>query len=387
MRPYVQVDTTTTAATIQPSTQSSSASASAVVSTTTTNSYPKRSYDDAKRAFLNYAPSDNCVYSNLFVNKSTSPSFVSSQQRTQSHWSTHLPEATQSKRCIDSTGTATTTTTPAIELARDSKQNYSSAEQSMLISDKQLLLSSTTSFDTVNNSTPNNANNNINIRSPFIAVNANTKTIDGCEVNRVKFVHCDNHFVDGRPFHVGAENEKNSCSGRTSLSMPHNRIHTLNDISSKCAEAVTPMSNSLNSSNNCETKSKCQIGGDSEETTALLIGNDPSKSITVRKAGNASLIFTKKDSNPVVHRKKNVYLRTVSSVGRSTLTTPGADSTEDTSSGKRHSFHWQDNIGDPSDERKRKQVKSWYAIISPVDANEIADEDNEVSELLNLNPF
>lgn len=374
MRPYVQVDTTTTAATTQSTTQSSSAPTSAVVSTTATNSYTKRSYDDAKKAFLNYAPSDNYVHSNLFVNKATSPSFVSSQQRTQSLWSTHLPGATQSNRCIDSTGTATTTT-PVVVLARDSRQSYSSAEQSMLISDKQLL--STTPFDTVNNSTSNNANI---VRSPFFAVNANTKTIDGCEVNRVKFVHCDNHFVDGRPFHVGAENEKNSCSGRTSSPMQHNQLHTLNDISNKRSEAVTPMSNSLNSSNNCETKSKCQISSDSEETTALLIANDPSKSITVRKAANASLIFTKKDSNPVVHRKKNVYLRTVSSGGQSILTTPGTDTAEDTpTAAKRHSFHWHDNSGVPFEDRKRKQVKSWYAIISPADTNEIADEDNEVS--------
>lgn len=379
MRPYVQVDTTTTAATTQSSTQSSSAPTSAVVSTTATNSYPKRSYDDAKKAFLNYSPSDNYVYSNLFVSKSTSPSFVSSQQpehqRTQSLWSAHLPAATQSKRCIDSTGTATTTTstTKVVVLPSGNKQSYSSAEQSMRISDKQLL--STTSFDTVNNSTPN--------RSPFIALNANTKTIDGCEVNRVKFVHCDNHFVDGRPFQVGAENEKNSSSGRTSSSMLHNQNHTLNDISNECSGAATPMSNSLNSSNNCETKSKCQISSDSEETTALLVGNDPSKSITVRKAGNASLIFTKKDSNPVVHRKKNVYLRTVSTGGRSTLTTSAADSAGDTSSAKRHSFHWHDSSGVPADDRKRKQVKSWYAIISSADTNEIADEDNEVSEILN----
>lgn len=432
MRPYVPVNTATAAATT--STQSSPAPTSAAVptsaandTTTISSAQPlhledviahdrakcnshivvdgadiqgviktKRSYDDAKKAFLNYSPSDNYVYSNLFVNKSKSPSFASSppqQQRTQSLWSTQLPDPSQPKRCIDSTTTktSTSTTTTTVELPSDNKRKYSSAEQSMLISDKTLSLSprAATSFDTVNsnnNSSPSStttsaASSKSNNRLPFIVANANSKTvIDGCEVSRVKFVHCDNSFVDGRSSRVGAGNEQKSGSGRTSSSMLLHQNHTLNDIPNKCAGVVKPMSNSLNSSN-CETTSKCQISSNSEERTALLIGNDPSKSITVRKAGNASLIFTKKDSNPVVHRKKNVYLRASSSGSRSTLTAPSADTAGDTSSSKRHSFHWQDHNDVSSDERKRKQVKSWYAIISSADSNESADEHIEVSAI------
>lgn len=396
MRPYVQVNTPTVAATT--STQQSPAAAAAVPTsavsaiavndTTTTSSarplhsvngddhsvviksYPKRSYDDAKKAFLNYSPSDNYVYSNLFVNKSKSSS---QQQRTQSLWSTHLPEATKPPRCIDSiSSTSATTATVAVVLPSQHNQRYSSAEQSMLISDKNLL--STTSHDTAHESQN---------RSSFIATNANSKTIDGCEVNRVKFAHCDNNnFGECRSSHVGAENVKNSDSGRAPSSMLHQQNHTINDIQSRCAKVVSPMSNSLNSSH-CDKTSKCQQNSsNTEETTALLTGNDSSKLITVRKAGNASLIFTKKDSNPVVHRKKIVSQRTANTGSRTTLTpTPSTDPADDSLSSKRHSFHWQDNSGVSSVDRKRKQVKSWYAVISSSgDTHDIASDKIEVSD-------
>lgn len=250
----------------------------------------------------------------------------------------------------------------------------------MLISDQNLLLLSATSFDTVN--TSSNANCSIASKLPFIAACGNNRTIDGCEVNRVKFVHCDN-FGDGRLLHVGAENEKkcgdNSGNGRTSSMLQNNNNNALNDIqNNKCAEVGTPMSNSLNSSNS-EATSKCQ--NSNSEMEALLIGNDSTKSIAVRKANNTSLIFTKKDLNPVVHRKKNVYMRKGSIGTRpTTLATPTTDSDGDTSSGKRHSFHWQDN---GSDDRKRKQVKSLYAIISSADTNEVDVGDNiEVSNFI-----
>lgn len=373
MRPYVQVNTTPTA-TATTSTQSPAPPTSAAVPTTTANdsvvksSFTKRSYDDAKKAFLNYSPSDNYVYSNLLVNKSKSSAFTLSQQQQQLNtlWTTHFPDTSQSTRCIDSTNTAKSVT--VLPSDNDTKQKCANAEQSILISDKKLL--SATPFDTANTSSTSH-------RSPFIALNAkNTRTIGGCEVNRVKFVNCDNSFGDTRPLYVGAENVKNSGSHRTSSSMLQNKNNTINDIQSKRAEIVTPMSNSLNS-NNCETRSTCQNSNSSEETTALLIENDPSKSITVQKAGNASLIFTKKESNPVVHRKRNVYLRTVGNGSRSTLTASVVDPTEDTSSGKRHSFHSEIS----SKDRKRKQVKSWYAIISSADANGITDENTEVSRI------
>lgn len=420
MRPYVQVNTPTATATATTSTQSSTTT---VNDTTTTlarplhsdddvithhrtksnNSndvivddddhsyikrYSKRSYDDAKKAFLNYSPSDNYVYSNFPVNKSKLPSFTSlpQQQRTQALWSTHLPEPTQPKRCIDSTSTttqtpATTTTTTTKEvvvLPTNNQHNYSSAEQSIVISEKNLSLSSSpvTSFDVAHSSLSPTSNKSKNNRLPFITTNANNKTIDECEGNLVKFVHCDNNFVDTRSLRVGAENEKN-CG--TNTSMLQNQ--TINDIQNCYADVVTPMSNSLNSSN-CETRNQYQNSCNLEETAALLIESDPSKSITVRKAGNASLIFTKKESNPVVHRKKTVYLRTASSGGRFTSATPSGDSVVgDASPDKRHSFHWQESGGGVTPEdRKRKQVKSWYAIISSADSNEIVDENIEVSD-------
>lgn len=410
MRPYVQVNTPIVAATT--STQPAAAaavptgatvSAIAVNDTTTTSSarplhsvngddhtlviksYPKRSYDDAKKAFLNYSPSDNYVYSNLFVNKSKSPSFTASSTQpphTQSLWSTHLPEPAKPKRCIDSISLtrATVEVAPrAVVLPSDYKQRFSSAEQSMLISDKNLL--STTSFDTAHESSTRSLS--------FIASNANSKTIDGCEVNRVKFAHCDNNnFGECRSSHVGAENVKNCDSGRAPSSMLHHSNHTINDIQNRCAKVVSPMSNSLNSSH-CEQTSKCQQNSsNTEETTALLTGNDPSKLITVRKAGNASLIFTKKDSNPVVHRKKIGSHRTANTGSRTTLTpTPSVDPVDDSLSSKRHSFHWQDNSGVSSVDRKRKQVKSWYAVISSSgDTHDIASEKIEVSDKIKSFP-
>lgn len=427
MRPYVQVNTPTATATATAATTSTQSSTTVNDTTKTSvrplhsdddviahhrakcnNSndvidgddhsyikrYSKRSYDDAKKAFLNYSPSDNYVYSNFPVNKSKLPSFTSlpQQQRTQSLWSTHLPEPTQPKRCIDSTGAITPTPTPTpatttatkemVVLPIDKQYKYSSAEQSIVISEKHLSLSSSpvTSFDAAHSSLSPTSNKSKNNRLPFTTTNANSKTIDECEGNRVKFVHCDNNFVDTRSLRVGAENEKKISGTNTSM-LQNNQ--TINDIQNCYADAVTPMSNSLNSSN-CETRNQYKNSCNLEETAALLIENDPSKSITVRKAGNASLIFTKKESNPVVHRKKAVFLRTASSGSRSTSATPSDDSViGDASPGKRHSFHWQESGGGVSSEdRKRKQVKSWYAIISSADSNEIDDENTEVSDTL-----
>lgn len=110
---------------------------------------------------------------------------------------------------------------------------------------------------------------------------------------------------------------------------------------------------------------------------APLIELSPSKSITLVKQNSTSLIFTKKDVNPVVHRKRITLVRssgTNSSNDKLTTSltedTPIISHTNESISSprKRHSFHWhsdrQNNCANSTDKLKRKQIKSWYAVIS-----------------------
>lgn len=374
MRPYVQTNTPTIVATT--STQSVTPTSAAITTpftndtTTATSiarpavhsddviashhsfapknsSYPKRSYDDAKRAFLNYSPSDNYVYPNSSVNQTKSPSQPQYESNTPALWSTHLLEPSQSKRCIDSASTTTVVT------SIDDKRKCSIGDNN----DNKFL--SKTSFD---DSVVNSASSMItpSFTSP-------------------KYGQCDSRFADNRSTSVDLSNTKASGGllGATSPSSSNGRSEQkpLIDIQDESAELVVPMAASFNSNNNCETSSNSQKCRNTEETTALLIGNDPSRTITVRKANNNSLIFTKKDPNPVVHRK-NVFLRAKSGIEQPTFIQANV---EEKSSNKRHSFHLQNNGGAPSDDCKRKQVKSWYAIISSAGATGSVDEDLEVS--------
>lgn len=135
---------------------------------------------------------------------------------------------------------------------------------------------------------------------------------------------------------------------------------------------------------------------------APLIQLSPNKSITLVKQNSTSLIFTKKDVNPVVHRRRITLVRSTGSHSNSeiTKTTTAATATETAtptssmidgipitdetilSPKKRHSFHWHSdrNIGiSPTDKVKRKQIKSWYAVIGSSSVRESAfDRDSEV---------
>lgn len=109
---------------------------------------------------------------------------------------------------------------------------------------------------------------------------------------------------------------------------------------------------------------------------APLIELSSSKSITLVKQNSTSLIFTKKDVNPVVHRKRITLVRSGAiDTSNDKLTTDSSNvesiisHTNETISSpkKRHSFHWQsDRNGFPNstDKSKRKQIKSWYSVIS-----------------------
>lgn len=116
---------------------------------------------------------------------------------------------------------------------------------------------------------------------------------------------------------------------------------------------------------------------------APLIQLSPNKSITLVKQNSTSLIFTKKDVNPVVHRKRITLVHSNGSHSTSDITTTTANAataitpaegipivshTDESilSPRKRHSFHWntdRNSCISPSDKLNRKQIKSWYAVI------------------------
>lgn len=139
---------------------------------------------------------------------------------------------------------------------------------------------------------------------------------------------------------------------------------------------------------------------------APLIQLSPNKSITLVKQNSTSLIFTKKDVNPVVHRKRITLVQSSGTHSNSEITTTTTTATIPTplspnsdgvpiighidetisSPKKRHSFHWySDRNGgiSPSDKPKRKQIKSWYTIIGSPSVRELTsfDSDTEVCYL------
>lgn len=128
---------------------------------------------------------------------------------------------------------------------------------------------------------------------------------------------------------------------------------------------------------------------------APLIQLSPNKSITLVKQNSTSLIFTKKDVNPVVHRKRITLVRSSGTHSNSEITTstatidgnPIISHTDESvlSPKKRHSFHWHSdrNNGISSvDKTKRKQIKSWYAVIGSPSVRESSfDSDTEVNRL------
>lgn len=137
---------------------------------------------------------------------------------------------------------------------------------------------------------------------------------------------------------------------------------------------------------------------------APLLQLSPNKSITLlNKQNSTSLIFTKKDTNPVVHRKRIALVRssgngdggartsTELTTAATTLThqprefTPSttvqySDEINSVSSSpkKRHSFHWHSERSAssfiPTEKLKRKQIKSWYAAIATPSVKEATFE-------------
>lgn len=138
-----------------------------------------------------------------------------------------------------------------------------------------------------------------------------------------------------------------------------------------------------------------------------LIQISPNKSITLVKQNSTSLIFTKKDVNPVVHRKRVTLVHSNSTPSPSNTAKKRSTADQTANSGnvssesdiipiishtdeiisspqKRHSYHWHSERGSgliPSDKSsKRKKIKSWYAVIGSTLMNDItSNSDSEVS--------
>lgn len=164
------------------------------------------------------------------------------------------------------------------------------------------------------------------------------------------------------------------------------------------------------SKNSCATANSIDIDADCDKSNsnlerAPLIQLSPNKSITLVKQNSTSLIFTKKDVNPVVHRKRITLVRSTGTHSNSEITTtattaaaasaansptegvPIISHTDESiqSPKKRHSFHWHsDQHGTSSiltDKAKRKQIKSWYAVIGSPSVRESSfDSDIEVTK-------
>lgn len=140
----------------------------------------------------------------------------------------------------------------------------------------------------------------------------------------------------------------------TTLSTPKTASPSSTPIQASMAGTAQPLI-SCNGTKNSDSES--------------LLRPDPTRSITLLKPNSASLVFTKKETKPTVHR---------STARRNSL-----NKTVDTLATKRHSFHWQttddrhDQSGNSTPEyQSRKQIKSWYAI--NVEASD-TEANNEVS--------
>lgn len=315
----------------------------------------------ARATILNFSPSDNYVYSKLIVNDSTTstPPPTTSTSSSQRIWLSQLSEPTQTKRCIvDSIPTKITSSIASTASA------ITNGDDSLECRDR-IKTFSQNKFQT-------NA-------EQLKAINSNIDA-NKCEsVNdRGKLENCDNY--------IGVVNEKNGAiiddSSKRTLSVDRNGYQIISD---DCmSEAKLSMANKSSkfysnlSNGNQIQRDQCngesqqhqsqQHQCESSETLSLLIKNDPTKSITLLKPNTGSFIFTKKETNPTVHRKNGSNHRSNSrpmatTTGTATTTSTASTETE-TWSPKRHSFHWQSERNDKplTDDCKRKQVKSWYSV-------------------------
>lgn len=154
-------------------------------------------------------------------------------------------------------------------------------------------------------------------------------------------------------------------------------------------------------SNTIDTDAECDKSNNSNLEHAPLIQLSPNKSITLVKQNSTSLIFTKKDVNPVVHRKRITIVHSAGTHSNSEVSTTTATATVNSATGsddevpiishtnesiqsskKRHSFHWQlDTHGQSAaDKIKRKQIKSWYAVIGSSSVRESSfDSETQVN--------
>lgn len=211
-----------------------------------------------------------------------------------------------------------------------------------------------------NNNNNNNNNNSINNNNNISHQKLKDKIATGNGKNINVNINCEreNSLKTNSDKRGESRNILDSCFSEC------DEIFTLKSKTNATTEASS--ANTDDESDKLNTNLEC----------APLIELSPNKSITLVKQNSTSLIFTKKDINPVVHRKRITLVRSGAiNTSNDKLTTDSSDvepiisHTNETISSpkKRHSFHWQsDRNGFPNstDKSKRKQIKSWYAVLS-----------------------
>lgn len=336
------------------------------------------------------------------------------------NWTTYVPESENAlrKKCIElsppvfplppsSTNNTSSKTSPAAAAAaaatafvahRHSSQNQSNNNNN-------------------NNNNHSSHNNNIDVKNINKNINNNNnQQIKDCERNGMKNNFCKSadsvnktvaHFSDNVDNDDDDENEDGdddhfqfssaktaiaAAAAATVASASKNDTPLKLDFDKSFESCAT--TNSIDTDTDCD---KSELISKSSLERAPLIQLSPNKSITLVKQNSTSLIFTKKDVNPVaVHRKRVTVVRSVGTHSNNeTITTTADPSTEPDdnvpiisqtnesiqSSKKRHSFHWQADAHGQSvaDKIKRKQIKSWYAVVGSPSVRESSfDGDTQV---------
>lgn len=276
------------------------------------------------------------------------------------NWTTYIPETeNKRKKCIELSATLPVST--GINHTINSKNNTSSSKYNRFNQNSALKL----------NNNNNIAHNNVNKDS------CSERNSDLLKNNLLK--HCDN-----------TSNELNHLNNTTIFQTDfHQNIPDI-EHSAKQNNLIK-----IDIDDICD-KSNVNL------ECAPLIQISPNKSITLVKQNSTSLIFTKKDVNPVVHRKRVTLVRsseqtnstndliTVSKAKQPSINIGKEDDipiishTDETISSpkKRHSFHWHSERGSgliSNDKSKRQQIKSWYAVIgSPLGKESAFNSDSEV---------
>lgn len=265
-----------------------------------------------------------------------------------------------------------------------------------------------------NNNNHSSSNNNINKKNKHKTINNNNNhQIKECKRNGMKnnlYKGSDSSSSKSANFGENIDDDDNDDDDDDG-----DKFQATNVTTTAAATATTQIQTELASSDgplnfvesveNCAKSNTIDLDADCDKSNsnlehAPLIQLSPNKSITLVKQNSTSLIFTKKDVNPVVHRKRITLVRSAGTHSNSEVSTTAATVNSATgsdddvpiisytnesiqSSKKRHSYHWQlDTHGQSAaDKIKRKQIKSWYAVIGTSSVRE-SSFDSDAQESL-----